>query len=189
MGRWEPNARERLQRSALELFHRKGYENTTAAEIAEDAGLGKSTFFRHFADKREVLFCGREELNAAFTGAIIAAPDGASPAEMMVAALIAADAIFDAERVAWARTRQAVIDSAPELIERELLKSAALTGVVTDALRKRGVPDPAAGVAAELGGLAFRTAFLRWIGPDNRRSFSDLGREELAAVRAAAAVF
>lgn len=187
MGRWEPNARERLQLSALALFLQKGYESTTAAEIAERAGLGKSTFFRHFADKREVLFSGQDELNAAFADAIAAAPAEAAPAEVLVAALTAADAIFDADRLDWARKRQTVIDSSTELIERELLKSATLAGLITDALRKRGVPDPAAAVAAELGNLAFRNAFLRWIGPGDQRAFRALAREEFAAVCAAAA--
>ena len=74
MARWEPNARERLERAALALFAENGYDATTVAQIADRAGLTKSTFFRHFADKREVLFGGQERLTEAFTSAIGTAP-------------------------------------------------------------------------------------------------------------------
>jgi hypothetical protein len=58
MTRWEPNARGRLEQAALALYGERGFENTTVAEIAARAGLTERTFFRHFADKREVLFAG-----------------------------------------------------------------------------------------------------------------------------------
>ena len=58
MGRWEPDARGRLVKAAMELYGERGFEQTTVAEIAERAGLTERTFFRHFADKREVLFAG-----------------------------------------------------------------------------------------------------------------------------------
>src|SRR5215471_5784528 len=55
MGRWEPNARGRLEQAALELFLERGFEQATVTEIARRAGLTQRTFFRYFADKREVL--------------------------------------------------------------------------------------------------------------------------------------
>src|SRR5438132_10980565 len=103
MGRWEPNARERLQRSALELFLQQGYESTTVAEIAERAGLTKSTFFRHFADKQEVLFWGQDALIRLFVDAITSAPGSATPIDAVVAALDAAATVFRPERRAWAQ--------------------------------------------------------------------------------------
>ncbi|WP_033339780.1 TetR/AcrR family transcriptional regulator [Catenuloplanes japonicus] len=185
MGRWEPNAPDRLTRAALELFLANGYENSTAAGIAERAGLGKSTFFRHFADKREVLFTGEELLHELATAAIDGAPAEASPLDVLDTVFDAFGQVFDEGRRPWARERHAVIQSATELMERELLKNAALTGALAEALRKRGVPDPAAGTAAELGNLAFRTGFLRWIAPGERRDFSTLAHEDLRAIRAA----
>ena len=56
MVRWEPGSAERLQKAALELFATRGFEQTTATEIAQSVGLTERTFFRHFSDKREVLF-------------------------------------------------------------------------------------------------------------------------------------
>ncbi|MEV0718290.1 helix-turn-helix domain-containing protein [Asanoa sp. NPDC050611] len=185
MARWEPNARERLQNSALELFLEQGYEGTTAAQIAERAGLAKSTFFRHFTDKREVLFGGQELLHDLFVDAIAAAPASATPLEAAGATLAAAATVFGPERRTWARRRQTVVEQNSELQERELLKLAGLTAATADALRTRGVPDPTAGLAAEIGALAFRQAFARWIAPPNQRDFADLAQEQLRELSAA----
>src|SRR6185437_15971298 len=98
MARWEPNARERLERAALTLFAEDGYDATTVAEIADRAGLTKSTFFRHFADKREVLFGGQDLLVGLFSEAIRIAPPTATTADCLSAALNASDAPFTPER-------------------------------------------------------------------------------------------
>ncbi|NJP91126.1 TetR/AcrR family transcriptional regulator [Nonomuraea sp. FMUSA5-5] len=187
MGRWEPNARERLERAALELFEERGYDSTTAAGIAERAGLAKSSFFRHFADKREVLFGGQEVFNRLVADAITGSPPEATPIEMLGAALDAVAVVFTDERRALARRRQIIVAGHDDLRERELLKLAALTGCLSDALRGRGVPDPAAGLAAELAGLAFRNAFARWIDPANDQGFATIARQELKALVAATA--
>jgi AcrR family transcriptional regulator len=186
MGRWEPNAGERLRRSALELFTDRGYERTTVAEIAQHAGLTKSTFFRHFADKQEVLF-GRDEMSRLLADAITDAPGSATPIEAVLAALDAAASVFSSELRPWSRQRQAVIAGNSDLRERELLKRAAVAEAMTDALRKRGVPDPAASLAAEVGNLAFRNAYARWVEPGSERDFADLARQELNGLRAATA--
>ena len=187
MGRWEPNARERLAGAALELFAERGYEGVTVAEIAERAGLAKSTFFRHFADKREVLCGGPDGLGRVLTDAIVGAPDTATPIAAVGAALDAAALAFGPERRPWVRKRQEVIEDNNDLRERELLKRAALREAMADALRKRGAPDPAASLAAELGGLALHNALARWIAPAEDRGFADLAHEELDGLRAAAA--
>lgn len=187
MARWEPNAQERLTQAALELFAEQGYDRTTVAEITERAGLTKRTFFRHFADKREVLFLGQDLLARLFTDAIAAAPDAASPVEAMTAALEASAAAFGPERREFAAQRQSVIAAHDDLRERELLKLARLTASVADALRARGVPDPTASVVAELGCLAFSTAFERWVEPSCRAEFADLARTAMAELRAVAA--
>jgi AcrR family transcriptional regulator len=163
MVRWEPDARGRLEKAAMELYLERGFEQTTVAQIAARAGLTERTFFRHFADKREVLFAGSSALLDLMAGAVTGAPEGAAPFEAVTAALMAAGATLD-EHVghAHARQRQAVIMAHPALQERELIKMAALAAALAQALRERGVTEPAASLAAEAGIAVFRIAFERW---------------------------
>jgi AcrR family transcriptional regulator len=185
MGRWETNARGRLEQAALELVLERGYEGATVAEISERAGLTKRTFFRHFADKREVLFSGQEALYKLFAAAIVGAPASAAPVDAIGAALEAASAVFPLERRELARQRQAIIAGNTELQEREMLKRASLAAAMVDALRERGVTDPTASLAAELGGLAFRTAYGRWVDPANQQEFAELARQALHELKTA----
>ena len=141
MARWEPNARERLERAALALFAEHGYDATTVAEIADRAGLTKSTFFRHFADKREVLFGGQDMLAELFSEAIRTAPPAATTADCLAAALEAAAVAFTPDRHDLAPQRRAVIAANSELQERELLKRARFASVMAEALRARGADD------------------------------------------------
>jgi AcrR family transcriptional regulator len=186
MGRWEPNARERLERAALALFAEHGYDATTVAEIADRAGLTKSTFFRHFADKREVLFGGQDMLADVFSTAIRTAPPSATTADCIAAALESAAVAFTPERHDLAPQRRAVIAANSELQERELLKRARLSSVVADALCARGTDDTTARLAAQVGVLAFSTAYARWAVPENQQPFSELAREALRELQASA---
>jgi AcrR family transcriptional regulator len=166
MGRWEPDARGRLAQAAFALYGERGFEQTTVGEIAERAGLTERTFFRHFADKREVLFAGADTLRELLQGTMTSAPDSATPIEAVAAALEAAGA-FIQEGGELARQRQAIIAASAELQERELIKLASLASVLAHALRRRGVEDPAASLTAETGIAVFRVAFDRWVnGPD-----------------------
>src|SRR5580658_1787303 len=144
MGRWEPNARERLERAALALFTEHGYDATTVAQIADRAGLTKSTFFRHFADKREVLFGGQDMLTGLFTDAIRTAPPAASTADCLAAALQAAAVAFTPVRHDLPPQRQAVIAGQSGLQERELIKRARLGSVMAEAVCARGADDTTA---------------------------------------------
>ena len=74
MGRWEPDARGRLEQAALELFEERGYARTTVGDIASRAGLTERTFFRYFTDKREVLFSGSGAVESLMVESIAAAP-------------------------------------------------------------------------------------------------------------------
>jgi AcrR family transcriptional regulator len=177
MGRWEPDAAGRLREAALELFGERGFEQTTVAEIAARAGLTERTFFRHFADKREVLFRGSEGLRDTLAAAIDDAPAAASSFEAVTAALNAAGAVFNRE---FARRRQAVILSNPELQERELIKLAYLTEVLADALRRRGIRDAAARLAGETGMALFRITFERWVADLAERPWTEHLHETLA---------
>jgi AcrR family transcriptional regulator len=185
MGRWEPDARDRLVRAALDLFDEQGYENTAVAQIAERAGLTKSTYFRHFRDKREVLFGGQDVLVELITEGIAGAPESAGPLAAVEAALVAMSVTFTEERRANGPRRLAVIAGNDELRERDALKMAGFARVMTDGLRQRGVPDLDAAVAAELGVLALRRGYDVWleVGGD----FGEVARRTLEEVRTAAA--
>jgi AcrR family transcriptional regulator len=161
MTRWEPNASGRLGLAALELYSERGYDQTTVAEIAKRAGLTERTFFRYFADKREVLFYGSGMLQERLVQGIDEAAPALSPIDAVGAALEAAAGPFEEARD-FALRRQAIVAANPELQERELIKLAALAAALADALRRRGVADPAASLAAEAGIAVFKIAFLRW---------------------------
>jgi AcrR family transcriptional regulator len=187
MGRWEPNAQGRLEQAAMELFSERGYEQTTVAEIAERAGLTERTFFRHYADKREVLFAGSAHFRENFVGALAAASASVTALEAVTAAVEAAGAALDEFRGReFAHARQRVIVANPELRERELIKLAGVTAGMADALRARGVEEPEASMTAELGMAAFRVAFERWLAAGEERDLPELITEALASVAATA---
>jgi len=183
MARWEPNALERLHTAAVELFAEHGYHDTTAAGIAERAGFAKSTFFRHFADKREALFYGQDLINEGLAAAIAAAPPDATPLTAVGEALTALAAAFPPERREGARRRQAIIDAHDELRERELLKRAAMTATMAEALSRRGAPEATAALAAQIGDLALAIAYARWL--SSTADFAPLTREALSELRQA----
>lgn len=179
MARWEPGAPERLLKAALELFATRGFEQTTAAEIAQSVGLTERTFFRHFSDKREVLFYGQHLFVQAFLAGVDAAPPGASPIEIVASTLRSGGSFFPDERRADSRTRQSVIDENPALKEREQHKLASLAATVADALRARGVNELAATLAAETGSTVFGIAFTQWIREGEGRSLADIAADVL----------
>src|SRR3982074_396266 len=135
MTRWGPDARGRLMKSALELYGKRGYDQTTVADIAERAGLTERTFFRHFADKKEVLFAGSNDLRDLLVSAVAGAPSSAAPIEAVTAGLLAAGIMFNDERRDHSMRRQSIIAANSELRERELIKLAALASALADALR------------------------------------------------------
>ncbi len=186
MGRWEPDARGRLASAALSLYAERGFEQTSVAEIAEQAGLTERTFFRYFSDKREVLFWGARALEELLVAAVANAPDSAAPIDVVCAALEEAGPVFD-ERREFSRQRQAVIAANAELQERELIKLASLAAAIAEALRRRGVGDPAASLTAEAGIAVFKIAFARWIAADGEADLAQLIRASLAELRAVTA--
>ena len=186
MTRWEPNARGRLERAALELYGERGFEQTTVAEIAKRAGLTERTFFRHFADKREVLFWGAGTLQELLVGTVASAPDAAVPIDAVAAAIEAAGVVLQ-ERREYARQRQAVIAANVELQERELIKLASLAAAMAGTLRERGVPDLAASLAAEAGIAVFRIGFERWVSETGQADLPRLIRESLDELKAVTA--
>jgi len=170
-----------MARAALELYAERGYEQTTAADIADRAGVTERTFFRHFADKREVLFDGSAQLQAAVV-ASIAGADDAAPLDIACGAFVAAAPILE-ERRDHARRRAAVIAANTSLQERELLKMSTLASAATGALRKRGVAAPDAQVAAHTAVGLFGIGFERWVAADDGTSLAEQITRALADLR------
>ena len=182
MARWEPDSRGRLLEAALELFAEHGYDNTTVAEIAERAGLTERTFFRHFADKREVLFAGGAVLEETLVEAVAAAPELLAPIDLAAAGLEAAGAMFP-ERSEFSKQRQMIINANGELRERELAKLASLAAALAQALRARGVEEATATLTAGVAMAVFSAAFAQWIAEAGDRSYPEVFRESMAEMK------
>ncbi|GMA24948.1 TetR family transcriptional regulator [Luteimicrobium album] len=187
MPRWEPDARERLVVAALHLFNEQGYDETTVAQIVERAGLTRSTFFRHFPDKRDVLAAGQETLSRLLVEGIASAPDDAGPLDAVQAGLLSAAQAMGPANRAFGPQLQAVIAASAELQQRDQLKRVGLAAAAADALRTRGVDRRTADLAAELGMLAFKEAYATWVAADDEQDFGTLATEALEELRVAAA--
>jgi AcrR family transcriptional regulator len=186
MSRWEPDARGRLEQAALALYGERGFEQTTVAEIAARAGLTERTFFRHFADKREVLFAGSGELRDLIVSTLAGTPDATAPIDAVAAAIQVAGAQLQKRRE-YARQRRTVIAANAELRERELIKLASWASALAETLGARGVPEPAASLAAEAGIAVFRIAFERWISESDEVDLPLLIQESLDELKAVTA--
>jgi AcrR family transcriptional regulator len=183
MSRWEPNSRGRLEQAAAELFAERGFDETTVADIAARAGLTERTFFRHFTDKREVLFSGQDVFTDAVVTAVAAAPGPATPVDAVSAGLDAAASLLQG-RAELAPQRQVIIDAHPELQERELIKMARLGTAIAATLRERGVAEPEATLAADTGIAVLRIAFARWLADGVARPLPEVMRETLGELAA-----
>jgi AcrR family transcriptional regulator len=186
MGRWEPDARGRLGEAALELYEERGFDETTVAEIAERAGLTERTFFRHYADKREVLFGGSEQLQELLVTTLESAPAEVGALDAVLLALEAAAAVIQV-RPDFARRRGAIISANQELRARELVKLATLADATAETLRRRGVPEPAASLVAETGMAIFRVGYDRWVTGNRRTKLVQVLRETAGELRSATA--
>ena len=179
MGRWQPGARGRLGQAALELYVERGYDQTTVAEIAERAGVTSRTFFRHFVDKREVLFAGTDAVGVRLVEALDAVPASAPPMEAVALALDGVATLIGDDHEHSQRRHQIIVANT-ELHERELAKLAAWSRALADGLRRRGADEPAASLAAEVGVAVFRVAFDLWADGRGDRPFTDVLRESFA---------
>jgi AcrR family transcriptional regulator len=184
MVRWEPGAATRLQAAAFDLYAATGFERTTVAEIASRAGVTERTFYRYFADKREVLFAGSGALQERMVTAVASSPPTIDVAKLVAVALAALAEFFPAERRAFAARRQAILDSQPALRERELLKQASLKLALAEVLVVQGVDRAKAAVAAESAIGVFTVSFARWLTEPGERGLQAVHREVLADLRA-----
>jgi AcrR family transcriptional regulator len=186
MSRWTPDSEGRLIKAAMTLFAEQGYDETTVAEIAQSAGLTKRTFFRYFADKREVLFSGASELVERWIEGLEAAPPDASPMAAVNAGLDEVAELF-AGRHAFARMRSQIIAANPELQERELIKLQSLAAAIAAALQRRGVSANAAVLAGQAGVTVFHVAFAHWVEQDDPAAFRRLMNDSLDELRSVTA--
>lgn len=183
MTRWEPGARERLERAALELFAQQGFAETTVPEIAARAGLTTRTFFRHYADKREVLFAGDDEIPSRIAALMADAPPDLKPMALIAWGLhTTADTAFAGQREHM-RARRAVIQTDAGLGERELRKQVTLAHAIAGALRDRGLDELSATLAGKIAITVFSTAIQRWLDDDRERPLGDILGEGLDALK------
>ncbi|MET7701054.1 helix-turn-helix domain-containing protein [Streptomyces sp. NPDC005485] len=182
MGRWEPGAKDRLREAALALYLEHGFEQTMAADIAERAGVTVRTFFRHFADKREVLFDESSELLEKSLATLDAALPTVSTLDAVAAALDTAAGMIGSDRE-LAQKRHTVIMADANLRERELIKQAYMSAALADGLRRRGIGDAEASLASETGLAVFRVAFQRWVDATEDLDLRDAMRQSFAQLR------
>jgi AcrR family transcriptional regulator len=187
VGRWEPDSKGRLQEAALALFAERGFDQTTTAEIAARAGVTERTFYRHFADKREVLFGGSALLRDRILGGVAEAPAEAGPLEAVARGLDAAAQMLGEFRRDLSRLRYSVISANPELRERELAKLDDYATAVDAALRARGVAEPQARLAADAGMTILRVSIEQWITGEDEGDLRTVMRESVSALQAMAA--
>jgi AcrR family transcriptional regulator len=165
MARWEGNTRGRLEEAALSLYEEQGYDRTTVAQIAQRANLTERSFYRWFADKREVLFSGSQELQDRFVTAIDAVPAGTAALPTLLAAFATAPQVFRPRE--FLLRRAAVIAANPPLHERELIKLVSISDAITTALLGRGFDRETARLATDIGLAVLRLATRRWMAEEH----------------------
>ncbi|UFS59686.1 TetR/AcrR family transcriptional regulator [Subtercola endophyticus] len=184
MSRWQPDARERLEKAALELFTEQGFGETTVPQITARAGLTTRTFFRHFADKREVLFANDVDVPALASRMIAEAPPSLTPLQIVEGGLEVVAAAQFAEGVEYFERRKAVIESDPGLRERELRKMSALADALRAGFIARGVDELTATLSAQVTTMVFGTAIGRWLQTRGSQPLPDLLHDTLNQLRA-----
>lgn len=158
----DDDVRTRLREAALKMFRERGFDGTTAAQIAAQAGVTERTFFRYFPDKREVLFGGEARVREALVASIADAPTGLGPLDTLFRAFRSLEAMH-IEIQPYLMLRHEIISATPALHEREMAKIASLADVLAETLKARGVADLRAVLAARTGMAAFADAAFTWL--------------------------
>ena len=186
MARWQPDPRGRLLRAALELFAEQGYDETTAAQIAERAGLTKATLFRQFPDKREILFQGQAATVETVSRVVREAPADRSDLDVVDDVLDALAAAHVPEQQAIGAAIAALTVEHEALRERYVWKRYVVTEALVSALRERGVPAHRATVLAETAVRGYWDGFERWTVAGAGAALGPFVHDEVRALRAAA---
>jgi AcrR family transcriptional regulator len=187
VARWEPESSSRLQEAALSLFVERGYDQTTVSEIAARAGVTERTFYRHYTDKREVLFSGVSALQELLAESVRCGSRDATPMQLVLGALDTVGSLIEQRPARWVAQRHVVISATPELHERELIKMATLGATLAEALRERGVSELDATFAAEVAITIFRVGFERWVRDPEKEPLARAIRGSLEGLRAVTA--
>ena len=188
MSRWQPDAADRLKRAAVELFAEQGFAATTVPEITARAGLTTRTFFRHFADKREVLF-GGPEIPALAARMIAEAPASLDPATLVFGGLqTVAETRFEGHREEL-RALRAIIRSDAGLRERDQRKRADLSEAIRAGFVGRGVPATTAALLGEVTVTMLYVALDEWLDVDDDRTLFEVIMATLGTLQATLAGF
>lgn len=187
MGRWEPDAQGRLLSAALDLFAEHGYEATTTAQIAERAGLTKTTLFRLFSDKREIVFQGQSALVELVRRGVTEAPTGSTAADLMAHGIRLLSSAHTEDHRRTGRILDPVLAESPELNERAVFKRFAITSTLEQALVERGVEKREAGILADLGVRAYYSGYEQWVVSDDPAPLAEYVTAEIAHLESAAA--
>jgi AcrR family transcriptional regulator len=184
MSRWQPDARDRLERAALDLFSERGFDSVTVPEITARAGLTTRTFHRHFADKREVLFAGADQMPALAARLVLDAPPELGPLDVVAHGLPVIASAFEG-RLEQLNQRKAVIDGHDGLRERELRKMEQLIDSIEAAFRRRGVDPLTAALVAETAVGVVKVALRCWLESGGRASLHTTMTSSLLRLAAA----
>jgi AcrR family transcriptional regulator len=183
MARWQPDSRERLERAALDLFVEQGFGETTVPQITARAGLTTRTFFRHFTDKREVLFANEGDIPELAARMIAEAPAALSPMEVIQTGLETVAAELFAGDAEHYRKRRTVIESDDGLRERELHKLATLTDAIRTGFDERGVDALTSTLIAHATVTVFSVSIDQWLHRDDDVALSAILPRTLEAFR------
>jgi AcrR family transcriptional regulator len=159
------DVRERLVSAAFDLFAERGYEQTTVDEIAERAGVGRTTFFRNYRSKEDVIFPDHDELLAAIEARLSASSAQTSVVAVSDAArLVLRHYLAEGDR---ARQRYVLTNSVPALRDRERAGIQQYTALFQRFIRQWMGADRDTALRAELMANAVVTAhnhvLRRWL--------------------------
>ena len=177
MARWQPDARERLERAAFDLFVEQGFASTTVPQIAARAGLSTRTFFRHFADKRDALFADEHAVPDQAARIVAEAPSELSPLQIVASGFDAvASAQFSREK-SYYIARHQIIQSDDGLRERQLHTQAALVEALRSGFVQRATDPVDALLAAHLTATVFSVSIGRWLSAESTDPLATLLRD------------
>ena len=166
-----------MLRAALELFDERGYDSTTAAAIAERAGVTEMTFFRHFPSKDIVLIA--DPYDPLIAEAISRQPAQLSPIAAAIGAIAEGWKSVPPPASAEVRNRLRIVSRTPSLRGPVARNNAATEEAIAGALTDRGVAQTDARIAAAATMGALSAALLDWADGDD----PDLGTAIDSALR------
>jgi AcrR family transcriptional regulator len=162
--------RSALREAALKLFAERGFEATTAEEVAAKAAVSVRTFFRYFPSKESVLFLGERPWSESFTDLFRQQPNSPGDLEALCAALVALTSQLPRSRQSLLMY-QRILATSPTLRGREQdqqRESAAKVAEAIAARRDLSRADEACHLLASLCVLMYRLSLDSWLaGPAN----------------------